>query len=178
MIWLLIFPSSCHTLSCKFSLQLIIWCNNVDQNDNFYHWLLINILIVCLLDNVWLWKGEVNYKTVNYFLVHSLSLLIEKPIGERMPQQATGFKFILYSNVLKVPLYWLSWFSFIQLITTFHPFTTSSMGKHYKLLDFQKSWCRLSYWVGGQWELGKFFLVASHRGSWQKLIRTRRQMWS
>ena len=44
-------------------------------------------------------------KTVNYFLVHSLSLLIEKPIGERMPQQATGFKFILFSNVLKVPLY-------------------------------------------------------------------------
>ena len=40
-----------------------------------------------------------------------------------MPQQATGFKFILYSNVLKVPLNWLNWFSFIQLITTFHPFT-------------------------------------------------------
>ena len=54
-----------------------------------------------------------------------------------MPQQATGFKFILFSNVLKVPLYWLSWFSFIQLITTFHPFTTSSMGKHYKLFDWE-----------------------------------------
>ena len=119
-IRLLIFPSSCHTLSCKFSFQLIIWCNNVDQNDNFYHWLLINILIICLLDNTWLWRRS--YKTVNYFLVHSLSLLIEKPIGERMPQQATGFKFILYSNVLKVPLCWLNWFSFIQLITTFHPF--------------------------------------------------------
>ena len=78
-----------------------------------------------------------SYKTVNYFLVHSLSLLIEKPIGERMPQQATGFKFILFSNVLKVPLFWLSWFSFIQLITTFHPFTTSSMGKHYKFFDWE-----------------------------------------
>ena len=58
---------------------------------------------------------------ITSWYIHS-PFLLKKPIGERMPQQATGFKFILYSNVLKVPLYWLSWFSFIQLITTFHPF--------------------------------------------------------
>ena len=100
-----------------------------------------------------------SYKIVNYFLVHSLSLLIEKPIGERMPQQATGFKFILFSNVLKVPLYWLSWFSFIQLITTFHPFTTSSWENTTNCSTLRSL---DADWVGGQWELGKFFLVASH----------------
>ena len=97
-IWLLISPSSCHTLSCKFSLQLIIWCKNVDQNDNFYHWLLINILIICLLDNVWLWKEEVIRLLITSWYIHSPFLLknqLEKGCLNK-PQASNSFYTVMF----------------------------------------------------------------------------------
>ena len=45
--------SSCHTFPCKISYKNLV----LDQDNNFY--LIMNILITYLLDNVWILQGEV-----------------------------------------------------------------------------------------------------------------------
>ena len=59
MIWLLILPSSCYTFPCK-----LVFENLVLNQDSSFYMISFNILITCLLNNVWILKGKFH---VNHF---------------------------------------------------------------------------------------------------------------
>ena len=59
MIWLLILPSSCYTFPFKLVFETLV----LNQDSSFYL-TSFNILITCLLNNIWILKGEVSCESL------------------------------------------------------------------------------------------------------------------